>query len=110
MLRMHYICTIRQYVVVRTKIPEGRVLVIGIDGVRPDALEIADTPAIDELISKVHSQITQKFLVIVIVKTKRLAGLGGQVFSPVSGQINMVFTIIRFVDKTMMSIHTFLCT
>lgn len=32
-------------------IPEGRVLVIGIDGVRPDALRIADTPAIDELIS-----------------------------------------------------------
>ena len=32
-------------------IPEGRVLVIGIDGVRPDALEIADTPAIDALIS-----------------------------------------------------------
>ncbi|MGB0654604.1 MAG: alkaline phosphatase family protein [Pirellulales bacterium] len=31
-------------------IPEGRVLVIGIDGVRPDALRIADTPAIDELI------------------------------------------------------------
>ena len=33
-------------------IPEGRVLVIGIDGVRPDALQIADTPAIDELISE----------------------------------------------------------
>ena len=33
-------------------IPEGRVLVIGIDGVRPDALRIADTPAIDELISE----------------------------------------------------------
>ncbi len=32
-------------------IPERRVLVIGIDGVRPDALQIADTPAIDELIS-----------------------------------------------------------
>ena len=33
-------------------IPEARVLVIGIDGVRPDALRIADTPAIDELISE----------------------------------------------------------
>lgn len=33
-------------------IPEGHVLVIGIDGVRPDALRIADTPAIDELISE----------------------------------------------------------
>ena len=32
-------------------IPKGRVLVIGIDGVRPDALQIADTPAIDELIT-----------------------------------------------------------
>ncbi len=32
-------------------VPENRVLVIGIDGVRPDALQIADTPAIDELIS-----------------------------------------------------------
>ena len=32
--------------------PSGRVLVIGIDGVRPDALRIANTPAIDELISE----------------------------------------------------------
>ena len=31
--------------------PKGRVLVIGIDGVRPDALQIADTSAIDELIT-----------------------------------------------------------
>ena len=32
-------------------VPENRVFVIGVDGVRPDALQIADTPAIDELIS-----------------------------------------------------------
>ena len=31
--------------------PPGRVLMIGIDGVRPDALQAAETPALDALVA-----------------------------------------------------------
>ena len=85
--------------------PTPKVLIIGIDGCRPDALNVAKTPNLDALVEA--GTLFQGTDIRETGGTDKLtpsAALAGRTCSPACGPINIMFSTMNLANRTMSNI------